>query len=90
MIYLIYTSAFHSQEQYHEIYSQFKKDESDLNEKKDKTEYDNVKEQLTTSKPLPPCPASYSSHINTSKEETQVTNVNKIKKTNTNKTNNGK
>ena len=52
-----------------------------------------IKQNMTASKihhqPLPPCPAPYSSHITTA-NETQVTNVNKIKETNTHKTNNGK
>ena len=54
------------------------------------SEYDSVKDPLTTKQPPPPCPAPYFSHITTSKEETQVTKVNKIKETNTHKTNNGK
>ena len=65
-------------------------DESDLNKKKDKTEYDRVKDPSSTKQPPPPCPAPYSSHITTSKEETQIINVNKVKETNTRKTNNGK
>ena len=48
---------------YDDIYYQFKKDESDLNEKEDKTEYDSVKEQLTTKQPPHPSPGPYSSHI---------------------------
>ena len=64
--------------------------ESDLNEKEDQTEYDSVKKPSTTKRQPPPCPAPYSSHITTSKEETQVTNVNKIKETSTHKTNNSR
>ena len=75
-----------------DIYFQFKMDESDLNENEDKTEYDSVKDPSSTKQPPPPCPVSsyYTSHITTSKEETQVTDVNKGKETNTHKTNNGK
>ena len=78
--------VFYSRKQYDDIYYEFKKDESDLNEKEDKTEYDSVKDPSTTKQPPSPCPTPNSN----SKEETQVTNVNKIKKTNTHKTNNGK
>ena len=56
----------------------------------DTTEYDSVKHPSTTKQPPPPCPAPYSSYIITSKEETQITNVNKIEETNTHKTDNGK
>ena len=62
--------------------------ESDLNDKEDQTEYDSVKDPSTTKQPPPSCPIPYSSHINTSKEEKQVTNVNKIK--DSHKTNNSK
>ena len=65
-------------------------DESDLNEKEDKIEYDSVRDPSTSKQPPPPCPDPYSSHITISKEETQVTNVNKIKETNTHKINNSK
>ena len=79
-----------SNPQYDDIVTTMRKDDPNVYEKDNELKYDDIKSPSTTKQPPPPCPTPYSSHITTSKEETQVTNVNKIKEINTHKTNNSK
>ena len=75
-IYVLY--LLFSNPQCDDIVTLMRKDDPNVNEKDDKPKYDDIKSPSTTKQLLPPCPAPYSSHITTTKDDIPVANINKI------------